>query len=83
MFLYLIFVFLIQGYIYQETLIWGRNMDRLFPINTLTGDRTYNLVLCPDWELNLQPFGVRDNTPTKPAGQGSACFFNLYNSSAW
>ena len=20
--------------------------------------------ICSDWELNLQPFGIRDNTPT-------------------
>ena len=59
-----------------------RSIDWLPPISTSNGDQTYNLSMCPDWELNLQPFGVRDNTPTKPAGQGSTCFFNLYNSSA-
>lgn len=29
-----------------------------------TGDGTCNLDMCPDLELNLQPFGVLDNTPT-------------------
>ena len=29
-----------------------------------TGDGTCNLGMCPDWELNLQPFGVQNNAPT-------------------
>ena len=32
-------------------------------------DQTYNLGMCPDWELNLQPFKVWDNTPTNWASQ--------------
>ena len=24
----------------------------------------YNLGICPDWELNLQSFGLQDDTPT-------------------
>ena len=57
-------------------LIWGclrekreierkrkRNIYQLLPICALTGDRTYNLGMCPDQELNLQPFGVQDDTP--------------------
>ncbi|KAF6123874.1 dynactin subunit 5 [Phyllostomus discolor] len=31
---------------------------------TPTGDRTHNLVMCPDWELNPQPFGLWDDAPT-------------------
>ena len=27
-------------------------------------DSTHNLGVCPDWELNLQPFGVWDDVPT-------------------
>ena len=34
------------------------------PVCTLTGDRTCNLAVCPDWESNPQPFGVGDGTPT-------------------
>ena len=33
-------------------------------ICTPTGDQTCNLGMCPGWELNLQPFGLYDNTPT-------------------
>ena len=32
-----------------------RNIDGLLPICTLTGDRSCNLGVCPDWELNPQP----------------------------
>ena len=28
------------------------------------GDQIHNLGMCPDWELNLQPFGVWDDVPT-------------------
>ena len=27
-------------------------------------DRSCNLGMCPDWELNLHPFGARDDAPT-------------------
>ena len=40
-----------------------RNIDWLPPINALTGDRNFNLGLCPDREPNPQPFGVGDATP--------------------
>ena len=30
-----------------------------------TGDRTHNLGKCPDWEPNLQYFGVWEDAPTK------------------
>ena len=29
----------------------------------------HSLAMCPDWELNLQPFGTQDNAPTEPPGQ--------------
>ena len=48
----------------RETLMWERNIDQLPPMRALTGDQTCNLGMCPDWELNLQPFGVWDNNPT-------------------
>ena len=35
-----------------------RNMDWLPPIHTETWDWTHSLDICPDWESNLQPFGV-------------------------
>ena len=41
-----------------------RSIDWLPPISTSNGDQTYNLSMCPDWELNLQPFGVRDDALT-------------------
>ena len=41
-----------------------RNIDGLPPVCTLTGDRTYNLGMCPDRESNPQHFGLWDNIPT-------------------
>ena len=38
--------------------------DRLLPTHAPTRDRTHNQGMCPDWELNLQPFGAWDNVPT-------------------
>ena len=57
----------------KETSIWNRNIDRLLSIHTSTGDWTGNQGICPDQELNLQPFGVWDDAPTHLAtkpGQG-------------
>lgn len=34
------------------------NIDRLPPVHVLTGDWTWNLGKCSDWESNLQPLGV-------------------------
>ena len=28
-----------------------------------------NLGMCPDWDLNLQPFGVQDDSPASQATQ--------------
>ena len=41
-----------------------RNIDLLPLIHTLTGDLTHNLSMCPDVELNSQPFALWDDTPT-------------------
>lgn len=35
-----------------------RNMHRLPPIPTLTGDHTCSLGMCPEPEINLQPSGA-------------------------
>ena len=41
-----------------------RNINLLPPVCALTGDKTCNLGVCPQWESNPQPFGVQDNAPT-------------------
>ena len=41
-----------------------RNINRLPPILALTGDQTHKVGVCPDQELDLQPFGVQADTPT-------------------
>ena len=41
-----------------------RNNTQLPPVGASTGDRTCNLGMCPDKELNLWPFGVWYDTPT-------------------
>ena len=52
-----------------------RNINQLPPVRALTGDQTHNFGMCPDQELNSQPFGVRDNTPTEPPSQGIKIIF--------
>ena len=37
------------------------------PICAQTRDRTHNLGMCPDWDSNLQPFGLQDDAPTNKA----------------
>ena len=44
-----------------------RNVDLLPPVHDQTGDRTDNLGMCPDWELNPQPFGVQDDASSNQA----------------
>ena len=39
----------------RETLVWRRNIDRLTPVCTLTGDHTCNLGVCPDQGSNPRP----------------------------
>ena len=48
----------------RETLMRERNIDQFPPMCALTGDRTHSIDMCPDWELNMQPFGARDDAPT-------------------
>ena len=55
----------------KETLMWERSIDRSPPICAPTRGWTHILSLGPDRELNPQTFGVWDDTPTKPPGQGS------------
>ena len=42
-----------------------RYIGQLPALCAVTGDQTENLGMCPDWELNPQPFGVWDDAPTK------------------
>ena len=42
----------------REISMSERNINWLPPVCTPTGDQTHNLGMCPDWGLNLQPFGV-------------------------
>lgn len=52
-----------------------RNMDLLPPICTPTGNQT---IMCPDQELNSQPLGVRDDTPSKWGAQPRLLFQYFY-----
>ena len=56
---------LIQGHFFiafrergRETSMEERNIDQLPASCTLSREQTHNLGMCPDKELNLQPFGV-------------------------
>lgn len=51
----------------REISIWEGNLDQLV---AHTDDRTCNLGMCPDWQSNLQPFGVQDDAPAEPPSQG-------------
>ena len=52
----------------RETPMWEKNINWL-------GDWTYNPGMCPDWELNWQPFALRGYTqPTQPHQSGPCCF---------
>ena len=58
----------------KETSVWEINIDWLSPVFSLTGYWTYNLRMCPDLELNLQPFGVENSAPTNWATQPGLAF---------
>ena len=49
----------------RERNINVQNINQLSPVPTLTGDRTDNLRICPDCELNPQPCSACDDAPTK------------------
>ena len=52
-------------------------IHRLPPVRAWTGDPHRSPGLCPDWELNLRPFGFRTTLqPTEPHRQGSCLRFN-------
>ena len=58
--------------------MWEKNIDPLPPVGAPTGGKTHNRGMCPDRELNLQPFDVPDDTPTNQATQpGLVSHFNL------
>ena len=43
-----------------------------------TGDLACNPGMCPDWELNQQPFGLQAGTQsTEPHHQGNIYIFNI------
>ena len=48
----------------RKMLMWKKSINRLPPVCSLTGDRIDDLVMCPDWESNPQPFGAWKDTPT-------------------
>ena len=78
------FFILTQGHFFIAFIERGRGKERKRNIDvreTLivcllihgpTGDQTHNLGMCPDQELNLQPFGLWDDAPTNRATLASA-----------
>ena len=63
-----------MGFFFFLILYIERNIDQLPPVHTLTRDQTRNLGMCPDRELDPEPFGVWDEAPTaEPPGQGLLC----------
>lgn len=59
----------------RETSMWERNIAPLSPGCTLTGDRTWNLGMCPNRELNWWPLGAQEAQPTEPHQQGLPTLF--------
>ena len=41
-----------------------RNIDWLPPVPSPTRDRNHNLVMCPEWGSNPQPFGLWNDAST-------------------
>ena len=48
----------------RERNINVRNFNRVPSGYASTRDGTHNLGMCPDWELNPQPFGVWGGAPS-------------------
>lgn len=46
-------------------------MDWSPPACTPSRERIRNPGMCPNWESNPQTFGVLDDAPTEPLGEGS------------
>ena len=74
---YYIFLILTQGHTYDFQKREGRekekdrNIDPLLPIHSPMRDQTCNLGVCYDWESNLRPFSLWDDTqPTEPHRPG-------------
>ena len=53
---------------------WGREWN-IHPVFAPTRDRTHNLHMCPDQELNLQPFVVQDDVPINWATRPGQALF--------
>ena len=51
----------------REISVRVRKIGRLPPVRALPGDQTCSLGLCPNQELNPQPFGVWGAAPTNGA----------------
>ena len=48
----------------RETLMWKRDINQLPPICAPNGNQTHSPGMCPDEELNPQPFDERKDAPT-------------------
>ena len=59
----------------KETSI--RYLDGLPLVHTPTRDQTHSLGMCPDWESNLQPFGLQDDAPTNWATLAKPAMFTF------
>ena len=73
------FLILTQGYF---LLIWERetSIGRFTSAPRQETERTHNLGMCPDKELNLQPSGVQDDAPTNWATSQDSIFLKIENS---
>ena len=63
----------------RKTSMWERSFDSLLPIRAWTSSWTRNLAMCPDWELNPQPFGVWVDAPTNWATLTRAYYINSFD----
>ena len=63
---------------YINTSMWERNIGCLL-VCSPTRDWTLNLVMCPDWELNLWTFALQEDAPTTWATPARADFFFFFN----
>ena len=55
------------------------NIHPLPPLSAFTVDQNHNLGMCPDWEPNLQHFGVQDKLqPAEPPARAHFIFQLVY-----